>query len=411
MIIDRPNPSQVTLQVTAHNLDGTPKTSLASAAVRVFHMNGATEVEDLASIALAQVGSSNIWRYIWTSPTLPVGQYYAEYYLTDDDGADFVDLEAITVEDFATETTLQNVEDGLGEIYDWEQISQYQGAIHFNSFDGTTGQVVGVNGLPHNPCQEEADAQALAATIGLRKYRIHYGAFYMTTDHSRWIFDGTGSDGHVKLDSAYQVNGSHFIGVSISGQPAGNNAVVVDSCIIWPDVTGLHGAFYNCVIAERFYLGAGDNLILGGSCQASPGCTIDCGGNTVRLHVAGFSGEMRLENFGPGSYADFDMLSGKVTIGSSCTGGIVEVRGETEFIDQSSEPNKPIIVNRAAVNQRDIIETDVEYIKQLKIGKWEITGNQMIYYDTDGNEIMRQNLFDINGFPTNGINMYKREPA
>ena len=101
MIVERPNPDQVVLQVTAHNLDGTPKTSLASATVRVYHMVGAVEVEDLASTALVQVGTSNTWRYVWTPVALPVGQYFAESALEDSDGATHVDAEGIVVEDFA----------------------------------------------------------------------------------------------------------------------------------------------------------------------------------------------------------------------------------------------------------------------------------------------------------------------
>ncbi len=60
MIIERPNPSQVALQVTAHELDGTPKLILLSATVRVYHLVGATETEDLGVTALSQVGSTNV---------------------------------------------------------------------------------------------------------------------------------------------------------------------------------------------------------------------------------------------------------------------------------------------------------------------------------------------------------------
>jgi hypothetical protein len=197
----------------------------------------------------------------------------------------------------------------------------------------------------------------------------------------------------------------------MSGEASGNNAVWCENCVLWPDIKGLYGFFTTCAIADTMFLSAGDSIFYNCTCQPSPYCTIDCQGNTVRVHVAGFNGEIHLKNFGAGSYIDFDMASGKVTLESTCTGGIVEIRGETEFVDQTVAPNQPIIVNRAAVNQRDVIETDVEYIKQLKIGSWEILNNQMIYKDTDGNEIMRQDLYDINGFPTNGINMYKREPA
>ncbi len=106
MSLYRPNPSQVALQAATHNVDGTPKLALTSAKVRVYHMSGATETEDLALTSLVQVGSTNTWRYVWTSPTLPVGVYFAEYQLVDNDGANFVDFETLVVMDVALEATL-----------------------------------------------------------------------------------------------------------------------------------------------------------------------------------------------------------------------------------------------------------------------------------------------------------------
>jgi len=148
MIVERPNPSQVTLQVTARNLDGTPKTSLSSAAVRVYHMNGATEVEDLSSTALVQVGSSSTWRYTWTPGSLDVGQYFAEYSLEDTDGAEFVDVEGIVIQDFALQVDvdfIKAVESGKWEILNDQMIFyDTSGAeiLRFNLFD--------INGLPTN---------------------------------------------------------------------------------------------------------------------------------------------------------------------------------------------------------------------------------------------------------------------
>jgi len=107
MIIERPNPNQVVLQITAHNLDGTPKTALTTAAVRVYHMVGATEVEDLPSTSMGQVGASNTWRHIWAPGALPVGNFFAEYTLVDLDGASFVDVEVVVVQDFALQTDVE----------------------------------------------------------------------------------------------------------------------------------------------------------------------------------------------------------------------------------------------------------------------------------------------------------------
>jgi hypothetical protein len=106
----------VTLQATAHNIDGTPKTALTSAAVRVYHMSGVTEVEDLASTALTQVGSTNTWRYVWSPGALGVGVYFAEYSLVDTDGANFVDVDTLVVMDVALEATLADVDSDLAAV-------------------------------------------------------------------------------------------------------------------------------------------------------------------------------------------------------------------------------------------------------------------------------------------------------
>jgi len=61
---------------------------------------------------------------------------------------------------------------------------------------------------------------------------------------------------------------------------------------------------------------------------------------------------------------------------------------------------------------RDFAENvDVEFLRQVASGTWEILGDQMVYYDVHGAELLRFDLWDINGQPTNGINMYKRTPA
>jgi len=149
MIVERPNPSQVSLQITARNLDGTPKTSLASATVRVYHLSGVTEVEDLASTALAQVGTSNTWRYVWTPGALDVGQYFAEFALEDSDGATFVDVEGIVVQDFALQVDVElirKIEKGR-----W-RIDQTTDKMYFYDEDGTTVllefDLKDINGLP-----------------------------------------------------------------------------------------------------------------------------------------------------------------------------------------------------------------------------------------------------------------------
>lgn len=83
MLIANPNPTQVVLEAVAVGLDGAPKLDVTGGTVRVYHMVGLAETVDLSVTALAQVGVTNVWRYVWTAPALPVGAYTAEYKLTD----------------------------------------------------------------------------------------------------------------------------------------------------------------------------------------------------------------------------------------------------------------------------------------------------------------------------------------
>jgi len=149
MIVLRPNPSQVVLQLAVQNLDGTPKQTLLSAKVRVYHLSGITEVQDLSTTNLTQVGTSNIWRYVWTPASLDVGQYFAEYSLEDIDGATFVDVEDIVIQDFALQADLElikKVEKGR-----WK-IDQTTDQMIFYDEDGLTPLLTfnlkDINGLP-----------------------------------------------------------------------------------------------------------------------------------------------------------------------------------------------------------------------------------------------------------------------
>lgn len=157
MIVERPDPSQLVLQAAAYNLDGTVKTSLASAVVRVYHVNGAgTEVEDLSPITMAQVGSTNFWRYRWTPASLPVGQYFAEYTLVDTDGATFVGSEDVSIQDFASQTDLSGIKADVELIRKVEtgrwKIDEVTDQMTFYDDDGVTPLLVfdlkNIGGLP-----------------------------------------------------------------------------------------------------------------------------------------------------------------------------------------------------------------------------------------------------------------------
>lgn len=150
MILERPNPAQLVLQVTAQNPDGSSKTSLLEAEVRVYHVNGAgNEVIDLTSTSLSQVVGTSTWRYIWSAPTLPIGQYFVEYSLVDTDHTEFVGTEDLAIQDFALQadvTLFKKLAQGR-----WK-IDEVTSTMTFYDDDGTTPllsfALKDINGLP-----------------------------------------------------------------------------------------------------------------------------------------------------------------------------------------------------------------------------------------------------------------------
>ena len=149
MLIETVDPAQVVLQVQAQNLDGTPKTALSSALVRVYHLAGDSEVEDLGATSLVQIPETCTWRYIWEPDALDVGHYFVEYSLEDMDGVVFVGSEDIDIRDIAKQTDMafvRQIEQGRWRIVN-EQIIYYAEdrvlpLMVFNLKD--------INGLPSN---------------------------------------------------------------------------------------------------------------------------------------------------------------------------------------------------------------------------------------------------------------------
>jgi hypothetical protein len=70
MLIEKTNPTQIILEVYASNPDGSIKTNITTANVRVYHIVGGNEVVDLVTTPMVQIGSTNVWRYVWILSTL-----------------------------------------------------------------------------------------------------------------------------------------------------------------------------------------------------------------------------------------------------------------------------------------------------------------------------------------------------
>lgn len=124
MIIAKINTDEpIVLQVLPQELDGSPRTELSLAKVRVYHIAGGGEVEDLTSIDLVHVPASNAWRYIWEPTSIEEGHYFAEYTITGTDEVTTVGIEDIIIGQLGT-PTVEEIDDKLTDEHgdgSWQQ--------------------------------------------------------------------------------------------------------------------------------------------------------------------------------------------------------------------------------------------------------------------------------------------------
>lgn len=84
-IIASRDQEQIVLQVAFAEPDGTIKSNISSATVRVYQVVTGLEVDVLAATSLIQVGTTNKYRYVWEPASLSIGEYWLDYNSSDTD--------------------------------------------------------------------------------------------------------------------------------------------------------------------------------------------------------------------------------------------------------------------------------------------------------------------------------------
>ena len=97
MLIEAPNPAQVVLQAVFNATVG-----IVSATVKVYNIVSGSENDVLSTTSLTQVGTTNVWRYVWTPTSLPAGQYTISGVATDASGATHTWVEDLNILTFST---------------------------------------------------------------------------------------------------------------------------------------------------------------------------------------------------------------------------------------------------------------------------------------------------------------------
>ena len=104
--------------------------------------------------------------------------------------------------------------------------------------------------------------------------------------------------------------------------------------------------------------------------------------------------------------------SGVVEIGNGYYGVAISLSSAaTGYVQWKSEKSgeTAIYLVEEFICVEDFV-TNLSNIIKVEMGKWEISSNKLIFYDTNGTSVLYQfNLKDSSGNPTE-TNVYKREP-
>ncbi len=299
-----------------------------------------------------------------------------------------------------------------------------------NGFSGTGKTIDGrIIGTAMAPSDNLADAFEIASDRGLPKFFI-IGDLHITSDVPSlkgFTFVGSGKDRtHIVIDPIAEVDNCTYYDAHVSGTLDGDSRLagcVIDSLIY------VKGFIESCIISPGIIILAGEDEAHFLNCwSGQPGTdtpTIDMGGSGQALALRNYNGGIKLTNKDGLESISVDLNSGQIKLTDTITNGDIVLRGVGTLTEDYS--NGANVINQL-LNTYSIANTllesntsgfqdgtvgksldDIEIIKQIETGKWEILNNQMIFYKDDNvTEIMRFDLFDKNGNPSE-VDVFKRE--
>ena len=226
----------------------------------------------------------------------------------------------------------QNVVNSAGRrLRTIQEAGGYSGGyIYIDTVNGVAGTTDFENGVDINPVDSIADANTLAASLGISQFRIAAGSsITLAAAQNNQVFEG---EGWSLALGGQDIAGSTFMGATVTGIAAG---------------TGTHQDFVNCHVGASTHLKDTTfrHCAITGTITAGEAgdyfftmCYSGIAGNntwtfdfaavgTTALNMRNYSGGIQLENMGD-SGTDTASIEGQGNIiEGTCSGGAVTVRG------------------------------------------------------------------------------------
>jgi len=285
-----------------------------------------------------------------------------------------------------------------------------QGFVVVDLASSNTGIVYPVGTIPY-PVNNFNDAMGLA------------------DKHNVYTMKGVGE---LTLDQAITANHLRFIGISPS-----QSQVHMGSFVTWNELTcedmAIDGTCSGLIDCYRCVIDGLLNFVGNTwNCTYSNGSTHSFGTGFSVLYSPAFianetdpivfdktpagsglaiengQGAVKITNKTADDTLYIHMAGGVVILDSTVTAGDIRLYGTGKLVDNSVWAT----VQNDMVGSDVIksIATDVTYLRDIEGGKWELVGNQMIFYAADNTtEVSRFNMFDSDGNATTTGDIYKRE--
>jgi hypothetical protein len=289
-------------------------------------------------------------------------------------------------------------------------IAAYGGEVAIDLVKGQAGISIPI-GTRDVPSNNLADTNLIADSNGLKKIRILRSMSLDLVDFS---------DGHtfigdnpitvlVNILDSVNIQNCEFKNMTVRGVLDGGN--IISDCSIL-DLTYTDGKVFNCTIDDKITVAPNSqatiinctSVIAGG--QQKP--IIDLG-LTGSLALRNYTGGILIQNFDGTGEISIDMISGKVIIDATCTGGEITVRGNAIVVDNSGVGctvkstadalNTPLTESYALAGEHPTVAQALLLIQQM-LTDFSITGTTYTVNKLDGVTPARTLTLDDEKAPT-----------
>lgn len=210
------------------------------------------------------------------------------------------------------------------------------GGIYIDTVNGAAGTTNFENGVETSPSSNIADANTLAASLGISRFFIAPGST-ITLAAAQENQEFVGMNWILAL-GGQSISNSHIKGAEVSGTATSAIEVHFDHCEIGACTLG-EAHMDECDLSATITLSAAAEYLFIG-CNHSGSAVIDFGAAVLNttVHVHNYSGALTVNNMGQAGtdVLHFDSGGGKLTLAASCIGGTVNLNGTFDFVNSGS---------------------------------------------------------------------------